>query len=124
MPRSCAMCRSLEREEPTLRPTKFAEGSVSILSRRRGRLTERRTMFKPWWDLGMLAAESQQVIWLRSLTLAAGGSRASAEARRMVSEKLAVAAQTGLGVMLGDDTGRVVARYRKKVRANRRRLSR
>ena len=81
-------------------------------------------MFKPWWDLGMLAAESQQVIWLRYLRLAAGGSKASAETRRRVSEKVAVAAQAGLGVMLGDDSGRVVARYRKKVRANRRRLSR
>ena len=52
-------------------------------------------MFKPWWDLGMLAAESQQVIWLRYLRLAAGGSRASAEARRMVSEKVAVATVAG-----------------------------
>jgi hypothetical protein len=41
----------------------------------------------------------------------------------MVSETIAVAAQAGLGVMLGDDSGRVVARYRKKVRANRHRLS-
>lgn len=80
-------------------------------------------MFKPWWDLGLLAAESQQVMWLRYLRLAAGGSRASAESRRMVSEKITVAAQAGLGVMLGDGSGRVVARYREKVRANRRRLS-
>lgn len=80
-------------------------------------------MFKPWWDLGLLAAESQQVMWLRYLRLAGGGPRASAEAHRMVSEKFAVAAQAGLGVMLGDTSGRVVARYRKTVRANRRRLS-
>lgn len=80
-------------------------------------------MFKAWWDVGMLAAESQQVMWLRYLKLAAGGSEASAEARRMVCEKVTVAAQAGLGVMLGDDGGRVVKRYRKKVRANRRRLA-
>ena len=80
-------------------------------------------MFKAWWDIGMLAAESQQVIWLRYLKLAAGGPKASTEARRMVAEKVAVAAQAGLGVMLGDDGGRVVKRYRKKVRANRRRLA-
>ena len=80
-------------------------------------------MFRTWWDLGMLAAESQQVMWLRYLKLAAGGSKASAETRRMVSEKVAVAAQAGIGAMLGDAPGRVVKRYRKKVRANRRRLS-
>ena len=81
-------------------------------------------MFKPWWDLAMLTAESQQVIWLRFMRLGAGGSRAPVEARRMVSEKLAVAAQAAVGAMLGDSPGRTVKRYRKKVRANRRRLSR
>jgi hypothetical protein len=80
-------------------------------------------MFKTWWSLGMLAAESQQVMWLRALRLAAGGSTASTEARRMVSEKVTAAAQAGVGIMMGDDAGRVVRRYRKKVRANRRRLS-
>jgi len=81
------------------------------------------SLFRSWCDLGMLAAESQQVMWLRWVKLAAGGSRASAEARRMVSEKVAVAAQAGLGVMTGDTPARTVKRYRKKVRANRRRLS-
>ena len=79
-------------------------------------------MFKSWWDAAMLAAEAQHVMWLRLARLAAGGSKASAEARRMVSEKVAVAAQAGIGVMLGDSPGRVVKRYRGKVRANRRRL--
>jgi hypothetical protein len=41
----------------------------------------------------------------------------------MVSEKVAVAAQAGVGVMTGDTPARTVKRYRKKVRANRRRLS-
>ena len=49
----------------------------------------------------MLAAESQQVMWLRYLKLAAGGSKASAETRRMVSEKVAVAAQAGIGANAG-----------------------
>ena len=80
-------------------------------------------MFKAWWDFGMLAAESQQVIWLRYLKLGAGGSKASSEARRMVSEKLTAATQAGMGIMMGDAPGRVVKRYRTKVRANRRRLS-
>ena len=42
-------------------------------------------MFKAWWDLGMLAAESQQVMWLRYLKLATGGSQASAYAGRWFS---------------------------------------
>ena len=81
-------------------------------------------MLKPWWDLAMLAVESQQVIWLRSMRLAGGGAKASAEARRMVSEKLTAAAQAAAGAVLGDSPARTAKRYRKKVRANRRRLSR
>jgi len=80
-------------------------------------------VFKAWWDLGRLAAESQQVIWLRWLKLAAGGPQASAEARRMVAEKVIVAAQAGVGALTGDTSARTVKRYRTKVRANRRRLS-
>jgi hypothetical protein len=78
-----------------------------------------RTLF----SLTMLAAESQQVIWLRLLKLAAGGRRASAELRRMGPEKLAVGAQSFARVLCGESPERTVQRYRKKVRANRRRLS-
>jgi hypothetical protein len=81
-------------------------------------------LFKSWWDLGLLAAESQEVIWLRCLKLAAGGPEASAEAFRMVAEKVTVAAQAGVGVLTGDTSAGTVQRYRTKVRANRRRLSR
>jgi len=79
-------------------------------------------MFKAWWDIGMLAAESQQVMWLRFMRLAARGPTASAEAQRMVSEKLAIAAPVAAGILMGDSPAKVVKRYRKKVRANRRRL--
>ena len=85
---------------------------------------EKIRMFKAWWDIGMLAAESQQVIWLRSMRLAAGAPTASAEAQRMVSEKLAIAAPVAAGVLMGDSAVKVVKRYRTKVRANKRRLSR
>jgi hypothetical protein len=81
-------------------------------------------MFKPWWDVAMLVAEAQQVIGLRLLKLAAGGPPASAEARRMVSEKVAAATLAAAGIVTGDSSTKVVKRYRKKVRANRRRLSR
>ena len=80
-------------------------------------------MFKAWWNFGMLAAESQQVMWLRFMRLAGGGRTASAEAQRMVSEKLAIAAPTAAGILMGDSHSKVVKRYRGKVRANKRRLS-
>jgi hypothetical protein len=81
-------------------------------------------MFKAWWTIGMLAAESQQVMWLRFMRLAAGGPIASTEAQRMVTEKLAIAAPAAAGILMGDPPAKVVKRFRKKVRANRRRLSR
>ena len=81
-------------------------------------------MFKAWWNVGMLAAEAQQVMWLRFMRFAAGGATASAEAQRMVSEKVAVAAPVAAGILMGDSPGKVVKRYRGKVRANKRRLSR
>jgi len=85
---------------------------------------EKIDLFKPWWDVAMLAAEAQQVIWLRFLKLAAGGPQAPREAQRMMTEKVQTAAQVAAGIMMGDAATKVVKRYRKKVRANKRRLSR
>ena len=87
----------------------------------------------PWARLGMnamwLGWEAQTVIGLRMLKLAAGGSAAAAEAERMVTEKVgaALVAQNHLiaAAMIGGThhgPGRALAHYRKKVRANRRRL--
>ena len=74
--------------------------------------------------------EASTVIGLRTLKLAAGGEAASAEAERMVSEKLdsALALQTlamtgGLGFSPAGAASKTLAHYRRKVRANRRRLS-
>ena len=86
------------------------------------------------WQLGydswMLGLESASVIGLRSMKLMAGGAPADAEARLMVSEKLGSAmdlgtrAMTGgLGASPGPAAARMVSHYRRKVRANRRRLS-
>jgi len=72
----------------------------------------------------MLAAESQQVIWLRLLRLAAGGQTASTEAQRMISEKVALAGPVAANILMGGSPDRAVKRYRVAVRANRRRLSR
>jgi hypothetical protein len=87
----------------------------------------------PWLRVGLglwsLAWEASLVIGLRTLKLAAGGPAAQAEADRAISEKveaaaaLQAAALTGaLGSAPAAATTRAVAHYRRKVRANRRRL--
>ena len=79
------------------------------------------------WSLGM---EASSVIGLRTLKMAAGGQAAQTEAALMINEKIAstldlqVRALTGgLGITPHGAASKTVAHYRRKVRANRRRLS-
>ena len=81
-------------------------------------------MLQAWFDLMMLATESQQVICLRTIKLARGGKRAHKEARLMVAEKVAATLQESGRLLMGARPSSVVKRVRKKVRANARRLSR
>ena len=81
-------------------------------------------MLQTWFDLTMLAMETQQVICLRTIKLARGGRRAHKEAHLMVAEKAAAAFQESGRLLMGAPPGSVVKRVRKKVRANARRLSR
>ena len=46
-------------------------------------------MLQTWFDLTLLAMESEQVIWLRTIKLARGSKRAHSEAHLMVAEKVA-----------------------------------
>jgi hypothetical protein len=78
------------------------------------------------WALGI---EASSVVALRMLKFAGGGAAAEAEARRMVSEKIeaglalgALAWSGGLGVTAPRAASRTLAHYRRRVRANRRRL--
>ena len=84
-------------------------------------------MFGSWYKLGidatMLAFESQQVIGMRLIKIAAGGAVGQAEAQRMVTEKVVAAGEAALMVASGASTAKVIAGYRRKVRANARRLS-
>ena len=84
-------------------------------------------MFGQWMkvalDTSMLALESQQVIGLRLLKLTLGGAAASREANRMVAEKVIAFGEAAAKVATGGTTRSVVKGYRKKVRANRRRLT-
>ena len=78
----------------------------------------------------MLAIEAQQVIALRLTKMALGGPGAQKEAELMVSEKLTAMTEGGQMMMMGALGGKqdlnadkVMQLYRRKVRANRRRLS-
>jgi hypothetical protein len=82
-------------------------------------------MFGNWvkfgWDWTMLVLECQQVIALRMAKISLGGMAASREASRAVSEKVTALVQLGAS---GGSPHSAVKKYRKKVRSNRRRLTR
>jgi hypothetical protein len=91
------------------------------------------SMMTPWtqmaMDSTMLAIESQQVIAMRLTKFAIGGPGVGREAQLMVSEKMESLAQAGqmmvmaaLGGQQDLGAGRVVKHYRRKVRANVKRL--
>ncbi|MEI9964790.1 MAG: hypothetical protein WDM92_08810 [Caulobacteraceae bacterium] len=94
----------------------------------------RRRRGNPWFGIGLqawsLGLEASTVMGLRALKIAEGGARGQAEAQRMVSEKIEAAAAlqalalTGaLGGTAASASARTIAHYRRKVKANRRRLA-
>jgi hypothetical protein len=89
----------------------------------------------PWFRVGLdawlLTIEASSVIALRMLKATPGGAAVEAEASRMVNEKI----EAGLALQRKAMTGRLggtahgaalgaIAHYRRKVKANRRRLLR
>jgi hypothetical protein len=72
----------------------------------------------------MLALESNRVIGLRLAKLMRGGKGAQREAERMVSEKIQAAAKAGASLMAGASSDEIVRQYRKRVKANAKRLGR
>lgn len=94
-----------------------------------------KSIYGQWFDLSLdawrLAAESQTVIGLRLAKLASGDAAAAAEAQLMISEKIAAAAEVQTQMFTAALAGtshlaprRAMAHYRRKVGANRRRLTR
>jgi hypothetical protein len=88
-----------------------------------------------WLTIGMetwsLMAEATTVVMLRSAALAMGGGSACREAQLMVTEKAEASAALGMALATGklgssaeSVTRGTVAHYRKRVLANRKRLSR
>lgn len=74
-------------------------------------------------DLAMLGVEGQMVIGERIAMLMVGGPKARVEAQRMVTEKVLAAGNAAVTLAMGGTPHKVVRGYRKKVRANHRRLS-
>jgi hypothetical protein len=94
--------------------------------------------FAPWnWWFALstqalrMCWDAQAVMLLRSMRIAQGGARAEAEAQRMIAEKIAALAEAQLAttaaLLKGNSRQRVAKKaltvYTKRVRRNRRRLS-
>jgi hypothetical protein len=86
------------------------------------------SLLKTWLALtadgARLAFETQQVIGLRLMRIAAGGAAAQAEMTRMVTEKAFACGEAATTLALGGSARKVVRGYRTRVKANARRLSR
>jgi hypothetical protein len=82
-------------------------------------------MFGPWLELAadtaLLAIEAQSVIAMRLAQIAMGRGT-PAEAQLMVTEKMLAFSEAVALVAAGASTHRVVRGYRRKVRANAKRL--
>jgi len=93
-------------------------------------------MFNNWiafsWEAARLGWEAQSVIMLRMMKLAMGGAPGRAEAHRMAQEKIAAAAEAvtaaaSAAASAGSHSTaarKVLQVYKKRVRSNKRRLSR
>jgi hypothetical protein len=92
-------------------------------------------MFDSWFALARKAAqlgfEAQNVVALRLMRLAAGGTLGQSETMRMVSEKILALGEaqiTGTAAVVAGHSatavaGKILRTYEKHIRANRRRLS-
>ena len=93
-------------------------------------------MFNPWFALTLktvqLGLDAQSVIALRMIRLASGGASAKAEMSRMVIEKVSAVAEAQVAataaVIAGRKghavAGKALKVFSKRVRGNKRRLSR
>lgn len=79
-------------------------------------------MLKSMINLGMLGFEAQQVMMLRSFKIAGDLASAGLEMQLMVAEKILAAGEAGSTLMRRGSVDSVVSGYRRKVRANARRL--
>jgi hypothetical protein len=79
-------------------------------------------MLTAWFGWAEAMIEVQQVVCLRTLRIMGGGTAATREATRMISEKIDASFDAGRELAAGRSASYVMRGYRKKIRANRRRL--
>jgi hypothetical protein len=85
---------------------------------------QRRADRRMFTSLMLLAAEANGVVALRMMKLMRGGNGARREAELKVREKIDAALEATASLMTGASGDRIVHRYRKRVAANAKRLSR
>ena len=79
-------------------------------------------MLNPWYCATLLAFEAHDVMRLRTVKIASGGTDALSEVHLMISEKI-VATVEALSSMFGSTPMAVIERYREHVAANAFRLA-
>lgn len=87
-------------------------------------------LLNPWIEAARFSADVQRVMALRMRRLASGGPIAAAEAHQMFSEKVAAFGEAHGAIIMALTAGksleaavtRAYGPYRRRVRANRRRL--
>lgn len=77
-------------------------------------------MLHPWI---MLSIEAHHVIALRMMRLIVGGRNARREAKLMIAEKVDAAFKANVRLLAGGSSDEIIRMYRKRVRANAKRLS-
>jgi hypothetical protein len=85
-------------------------------------------MFRHWIDFAFASTrlyyEAQEVVSLRLIKIARGEVDGRTEAQRMVAEKGSALAEAVATLSGGGSVQKVIRRYRRHVRTNKRRLSR
>jgi hypothetical protein len=81
-------------------------------------------IFRSWASLALLAFESQSVVALRVAKMARGDAAAGREAFLMITEKIHEGGVAAILLASGASHRQIVKRYRRRVRANARRLVR
>jgi hypothetical protein len=83
-----------------------------------------RSIFHSLRSLTLLALEPQQVIALRATKIARGDAAAVREVTLMINEKIFEGAVAAGSIMRGTSHDKIIKRYRRRVRANAKRLAR
>ena len=80
-------------------------------------------MLKPWYCASLLAFEAHDVMRLRTMKIAGGGTDALLEVHLMITEKIGATVEALSSIMFGGTPMSVIERYREHVAVNAYRLA-